>query len=289
MMPPAPLTPLFSAILSVSFVPLLPLPKLPTKTSDPSASPPGSVADMFAVPRPRPELPALPPLRPDVNSLGRDGEGAAPATPFHSLQSLQPGDRDWRKLENKTKTSWGFVKTETILRAPEPTRDAPFERGHWETEDTVNVSMIGPFYLFGQMVLGGEYAGDQEMKIIGRTALLYKIPMKDERAIDVRFGPTVKVADAMRADSLRDEAELWLEVKAVVPVYGPVGLEYVGEALPAYTPFDRPRVRQELGFVVPRDGGKVKLGARHRWQGAPDERAGNADMELFFGVEIFSK
>ena len=49
------------------------------------------------------------------------------------------------------------------------------------------------------------------------------------------------------------------------PLIGPLGLEYLGAALPALTPADRNQVNSDLALYLPVSGGKLRLGAKHQW------------------------
>src|SRR5207302_10657884 len=100
--------------------------------------------------------PYPPPLEPEVPGLPlltasspecRRGPDAGPV--FTLGGALYPGDRERRKLLSKTEGEWGALTSEVVLRAPEPAKDTPFERGEWSTEDTVKIPVTGPLSLFG--------------------------------------------------------------------------------------------------------------------------------------------
>jgi hypothetical protein len=232
---------------------------------------------------PIPGLPSLPPRVPDDGR--RTEEGGPVVTRW---DSLHPGDRERRKLLNKTEGEWGALTSETVLRAPEPSRETPFERGEWSTEDTLKIPVTGPLALFGQAVLVGDYAADQDMKVVGRTGVICKLPVWEGTALELRGGPAVKYNDALRPDKTHDQASVLLEVKATMPLSSTLGLEYLGEALPALTPIDRPRLNQDLGFAIPVSGGKLKLGAKHRWDYLQTDTrpSWTTNMEVYVGVEI---
>ena len=230
-------------------------------------------------------VPGLPPLPPSAPDESRRSEQTGPVVSL--WDSFHPGDRERRKLLNKTEGEWGALTSETVLRAPEPARETPFERGEWSTEDTLKIPVTGPLALFGQAVLTGDYAANQEMNVIGRTGVICKLPVWAGTALELRGGPAVKYNDALRPDKTHDQASVLLEVKATMPLTSMLGLEYLGEALPALTPVDRPRLNQDLGFAIPVSGGKLKLGAKHRWDYfTTDTRSGTTNMQLYLGVEI---
>src|SRR5438270_3999885 len=208
-----------------------------------------------------PEVPALPSLTAPASEARRPEDGA-PA--FTLGDALYPGDRERRKLLSKTEGEWGALTSEVVLRAPEPGKDTPFERGEWSTEDTVKIPVSGPLTLFGQAVLTGEYAANQEMNVVGRTGVICKLPVWAGTALELRGGPAVKYNDALRPGP-PNQASVLLEVKATMPPTSSLGLEYLGEALPALTPVEHPHLNQDLGLAIPVSGGKLKLGAKQRW------------------------
>jgi hypothetical protein len=204
-----------------------------------------------------------------------------------ALDALSPGDQERHKLSHKTEGEWGALTSQVVCRAPEPPKSVPYERGEWSTEDTLQVPVTGPFALYGQAVLAGEYAADQDMKVIGRTGVIWKMPVWGETPLEVRGGGTLKYSDALRLEKTRDQASFLLELKAKMLVTGNIGLEYNGSALPALTPVDKPAITHDLGLAIPVSGGKVKLGAKQRWEALQqDTRLWNTNMELYVGVEI---
>jgi hypothetical protein len=244
----------------------------------------GSAADLFTLRPPEvPILPGMPSLRPTVDDRVKSGD--APVI-IGFADSLRPGEWERRKLLNKTAGEWGQLNSEMVFRAPEPSRDAPFERGEWSTEEQLFVPVAGPFHMFGQLNMLGEYAADQEMKVIGRTGVMLKLPATQGTQIELRGGPKLQVKDAMGRERAPEQAEVLLEVQAKWPVLTGVGLEYIGEAQPGTTPLDRPRLAHDLGLAIPVSGGKFKLGAKHRLEGLQDNRAWTGNTELYLGVEI---
>ena len=241
-----------------------------------------SIRDPVIPPLPSPtQIPAAP---------GPRAEGAPPVAPapINSVESIQPGDRERRKFKTKADVAGGAtVASEFIFRAPEPTRDTPFERGEWSNEELIHVPVTGPIYVFGQVNLNGEYAANQEMRVVGRTGLSYRVPYSGKE-FELRGGPSIKVADALGQEPNRDATQFLLEVQCRTPLLGPLGFEYDGAALPAMTPFDRPELKQDFGLALPvqNGGGKFKVGAKQKWQGTGDSKLRAGLMELYIGLEI---
>lgn len=258
---------------------------------------PGSAAELFD-PNARPganNLPELPiPPRPNKPYVPQDENATTRPTstgqdPFSSSVWLgsKPADINRRKLKNQSENEWGIFASEFIWRAPEAGYDSPFERGEWSTEDLFAIPVTGPLYLFTEVSLGGEFAADQFMKVIGKTGMLWKLPVGEGPAIELRGGPTLKYNDALRPEKSRDQAAMLWELKARSPLIGPLNLEYLAEALPGLTAEERGQFNQDVNLFIPISGGKVKFGAKHRWEpGMPELRASNTLMQLYLGVEI---
>jgi hypothetical protein len=233
-----------------------------------------------AVPESRPEPRAGgPPTLPRPS--GSDDLFEAP-----TWAGIRHGDRERRKLKNSTEYDWGFSATEVIWRAPEPGYESPFERGEWSTEDLFAVPLSGPVYLFGEVTMLGEYSADQAMRVVGKTGVLWRVPVGEGAPVEVRGGPAVKYNDALRVDRSGEQGSVLWEVKAKAPLVGPIGLEYIGEALPGTTPEDRSQLKQDLSLFLPVSGGKLKLGAKHRWDGTEETRAADGFMQVYLGIEI---
>ena len=259
----------------------------------------GSAADLF-----NPQATPLPPAPPDVPEVPHHAKPpagepavAAPADPSASAaltapiwEGVKPNDRERRKHKSAAETDWGLMKSEFVWQAPERDKDSPFERGNWSTEDLFAVPLSGPLYVFGEVSMEGQYAADQAMKMAGKTGVLWRLPVTEKHAIEVRGGPTLKYNDAMKIEKGKDTGTMLWEVKAKAPLLlGPVGLEYLGEAQPAITPDARTQLQQDVNLFLPfNDGaGKFKIGAKHRWEpGTQEARSVSNLMQIYFGIEI---
>src|SRR5262245_26398509 len=263
----------------------------------PQTPEPGSVGELFTPPAQNATTPPVPgppgsPSPEAIPTRGRPVPATAPPDTLSArgsslLETMKPGDYERRKLKGTSELDWGFVNSEFVWRAPERGYDTPFDRGEWSTEDLVAVPMVGPFFVFGGVEMGGDYAADQKMNVIGRTGLLWKVPVNDSSAIVVRGGPSLKYNDALRLEKGNQQGSMLWEVKATAPLLlGPVGLEYLGAAQPAVTAVDRSQVNSDLALFVPVSGGTLKLGAKHKWlEGKAETRTVYNVMPQYLGFE----
>src|SRR5205823_13707183 len=146
--------------------------------------------------------------------------------------------------------------------------DSPVERGGWSTEDLFALPLTGPLYVFTEVSMEGQYATNQAMKVAGKSGVLFRVPVGDGTAIEVRGGPSVKYNDAYKVEKGKEQGTMLWEVKAKAPLLiGPLGLEYIGEAHPGMTPDEHSQLTQDLNLFLPFNGGagKFKVGAKHHW------------------------
>ncbi len=215
---------------------------------------------------------------------------AVSVAPLNSVHSLQPGDRERRTLKNKADVNAPVdLLTEFVFRSPEPLKETPFDRGEWSTEEFLRVPVTSAFSVFGQVSLNGDYVADQDMKVVGRTGVLYRVPVGGNTQFEFRGGPSIKMSDALRLEAARESAQFLLEVQCRWPILGQIGLEYDGAAQPAITPLDRTQLRQDLGLAFPmaNGGGKLKVGAKHKYETMnTDQRAWTGAMEVYLGFEL---
>src|SRR5258708_247077 len=197
-----------------------------------------------------PEAPPVPPVIPPpadkpaapVTVPSQDAGSILPEAP--TWAGIRSGDRERRKIKNQSEQEWGFMTSEFIWRAPDPGFDSPYERGEWSTADLFAVPVSGPLHVFTELSLGGEYAADQAMKVVGKTGFLWKMSLGEGKPLEVRSGPTLKYNDALHSQKTPTQASVLWEVKAKAPLVGPIGAEYLCAPLPGTTPDERSQVTQ---------------------------------------------
>jgi hypothetical protein len=183
---------------------------------------------------------------------------------------------------------WGILKAQSQVESAPPdagVRDA--ER--WQTEESMQVPVAGPLYLFGQFRAGHNTWTAQETSLTGRTGVGCKFrPIPGGEL--VVSGASVKsyAEDPLRPELLpREKSQMVLELQANYAVFGPVKVEYQGAATPALDPLERNRLNQDVRFAIPLGkGGHIRLGARHNWEAQPTPRPWTDGMQLYLGVGL---
>jgi hypothetical protein len=162
----------------------------------------------------------------------------------------------------------------------------PLQRREVRREDAWRCPVLGPFALFGQFDLDRGAATVEDLKVEGKTGVACTIPLGNAAEVVLRGGHDVTVNDVLRPGNNARSAWL-LEVQARWPLLAGVGLEYEGQAIPALTPLDHDRINQDVRLAFPvGNNGKLKVGARHKWEAAADPKAVTDSMEVYMGLEL---
>jgi len=202
---------------------------------------------------------------------------------FHLSSLWERASRDTRKVQTKTDIDWGDITSKIVFEAPR-TWDDPLRRQEWKREDSLNLNVVGPIFLYGNFGAGAESQAQQDMKVTGKTGLGCKIALLSEGEVVLRSGPSVTYTDPLQR--VREKSEWLLEVQARYPLLAGVGLEYQGSAAPALTPLDRDWINQDLHLAVPvGPGGKLQLGAKHRWENSTTQKPLSDGMQFYLGFE----
>jgi hypothetical protein len=197
-----------------------------------------------------------------------------------------------RNLRRQSEGSWGSLSSSTVLRDPGagPER-ASFEE-EWRTEQALRLQLYGPLFAFGQVGAGSKQAAAEELKVSGRTGVGCKLPSLFGAEMQLRGGSQMTCTDPQRPERLKEHSEFLFEVQYRQPLFGRIGLEYQGTAVPALDPTSRDptsrdRLDQDLGLAMPVGGaGKLRLGAKHRWENLPTPKPGADGMQLYLGLEL---
>jgi hypothetical protein len=199
-----------------------------------------------------------------------------------------PDGRGERKAKGQAGGDWGTLSAQTVVRdSAAPTWDDPLFKREWKTDQTWKRSVLGPFYLFGQLGANGDEVAAREVKVAGKTGLACKLPLVAGGEVTLRGGPSVSYADPVKTDRLKDRSEMLVEVQARWPLLARIGLEYQGTACPALSPLDRDWFDQDLRLAFPLGtAGKFKLGAKRHWENVPDPRPLADSVQLYLGLEL---
>jgi hypothetical protein len=170
---------------------------------------------------------------------------------------------------------------------PVPSWDDPLRQRQWQRNDSWRCDLAGPLYVYGQLGANSGEAAQADMKVSGQTGLGCKVPLGQDAEFLVRSGPSVTYTDPLRPIQVREQSQWLLEVQARYPLLWGIGLEYQGTAIPALSPQERDRLNQDLRLAFPvGSNGKLRLGARHKWENAPTPQPLSDGMQVYLGLEL---
>jgi hypothetical protein len=162
----------------------------------------------------------------------------------------------------------------------------PLARPEWKTDQAWRFSLPGPLFAFGQLA-GGSTEAQRDMKIAGKYGLGCKLEPMQGAEFTLRTGPALTYTDPLRPDFTKEKSEFLVEMLARVPLLGPLGLEYQGTASPALTPLEHDWLSHDLRLAAPVGAdGKLRLGAKCRWDDAANSKPLPDALQLYLGFEF---
>jgi hypothetical protein len=163
--------------------------------------------------------------------------------------------------------------------------DPSAKRG-WQADESWKLGVAGPLFAFGQASASADDALQQDARLNGRAGLACQLPLPVGELL-LRGGPGVNYSDVFRPDRVRERSAMLLEVQGRCPLLFGAAFEYEGTASPAMLPLDRDWASQEVRLALPVGAaGKLKFGARQRWDNVSDQHATTDGAQLFLGVEL---
>jgi hypothetical protein len=153
--------------------------------------------------------------------------------------------------------------------------------------------LTGPVFLFGQ-IHREEGAAPPASRLAGQTGVAWKVPAPGAAELLLRCGPELSPLGSLGLGRAPEHFALpvqphWLRLDAQCrwSLANELGLEYQGTACPAFNPWERDRISQDLRLVVPvgRDG-QLQLGARYSWESGDEAKPGPEGSQLYVGVRL---
>ena len=224
----------------------------------------------------------------EETNAGRDKEVTSPPTTINPWAEWERTQAP-KNVRNVSAGDWGSLTATSVVgdaTAP-PACEDPLRQPQWNTDGAWRCSVAGPLFVFGQFGGAGTEIAQQDTKVAGRTGVGCKWAPAEDAEFVVRGGPSVTYTDALRPDRMRERSEWLVEVQAHWPLLGKIGLEYQGTAAPALSPLEHDWIHNDLGLAAPLGAnGKVRVGARHRWDNVAEPKSTLDSMQLYFGLEL---
>jgi hypothetical protein len=235
--------------------------------------------------------PAFAPLIPPADPANLQPQPAPPPADASPTPGWGAQDGKPRQVNQKSEIGWASLTAQVeVTDALQPTFwDDPSWKRAWQTNQSLNLGVAGPFSLFGQLGANSDEASQANMKVSGRTGLACKVPVGPLAEVTVRSGPGVSYTNPLQPVRTTQRSDWLLEVQARWPLLFGIGLEYQGTATPSLTPLQQDSLNQDLRLAFPvGQGGKFKVGARRQWQGSLDQQrtTWTDSTQLYLGLEL---
>jgi hypothetical protein len=192
------------------------------------------------------------------------------------------------KFASQAEGFWGTVSGKQVLPdcGPVASWDDPTRKRTWQSEQDWRCPLAGPLAVFGKVGATSEEAAQRDLTLSGRTGLACQLGAPLGAELTLRGGPSLSCADPLRPEKAQPHREVFVEVQGRLPLFWGVGLEFQGNAVPALAPMDRDRVEQDVRLAFPfGETGKIKLGAKRRWESVPEAKPLPTATELYLGLE----
>jgi hypothetical protein len=148
-------------------------------------------------------------------------------------------------------------------------RQTPWRGDGWRAENSLNVPLPAAesLFVFGKFDSTGEVDDNRHVRMTGKTGLGWKWAPFAKSEVQFRSGPVMNVSDVYNPLRPQQKSQLSVELQAKTDLFGPLQLQYSGEALPALLDADRHTILQDLKLAVPFGSNReFHIGAKYRWQ-----------------------
>jgi hypothetical protein len=174
------------------------------------------------------------------------------------------------RLKLSRESAFDAAKVKASLELPDSRemQGAPFLARDWKGSHSVNVPLpvAESVFVFGEHESSGDALNNQSTKIKGRTGFGWKWSPFHGGELQVRTGTLVNYSDLYNPARPAEKSQLSVELQAKLALFGPLQLQYSGEALPALTAADRNSLLQDLKIALPFGTNReFQFGAKYRW------------------------
>jgi len=166
-------------------------------------------------------------------------------------------------------------------------RDEPALSRDWQAEQSLNLPLPlqESLFMFGQFATGGDVDHTQS-HVKGRTGLGWKYSPFGGTELQVRTGPVVSYTDDQQTRTL-ERSQLSVEMQAKLDLFGPLQLQYAGEALPSFAQADRHQLLQDVKVAVPFGTNReLSVGAKYRWEETLTPTPWLQRAEIYMGLRF---
>ena len=239
-------------------------------------------------------LPPLPPRQP-IWDIFHETPVSRPGEEFSDLLIRFPGktnsevrfDPGRYKLIRVSDTDFGKVSSNLDLPDPSDPRLLPYR--DWKAAHSLNLPLRASesVFMFGNFDSSGSSLDHQMVTMKGRSGLGVKMSPFDGSELQVRTGTLVSYADTYSSAKATERSQLSVELQAKLALFGPLQLQYAGEALPAMIQTDRHTLLSDLKLALPFGTNReLYLGAKYKWEDTLTPTPWVDRAQLYLGVKF---
>ncbi len=173
------------------------------------------------------------------------------------------------KLTREPLVELAKVQSNLDMADPREMREKPWRPGDWRAEESLSLPLpaTDKLFVFGKFDSTGETHDSRRLRMTGKSGFGLKWSPFEKSELQFRSGPVVNISDVYNPVRAQEKSQLSVELQAKLALFGPLQLQYSGEALPALIQTDRHQVLQDLKLAVPFGNNReFHFGAKYRWE-----------------------
>ena len=195
------------------------------------------------------------------------------------------------RLQHTGESLIEFGKLKAKLDLPDPTdlRELPYSARNWNAQESLNVPLpvVDSVFMFGQFDSKGDVYNNQQLTMKGKTGVGWKWSPFSRSELQLRTGPVVNYADVYNPVKSSEKSQLSVELQAKLDLFGPLQLQYSGEALPALVQADHRTLLQDLKIALPfGTNQELHIGAKYRWEDTLSSTPWLDRAQLYMGLKF---
>ncbi len=220
--------------------------------------------------------------------------GLRVVAPYQSIQWSNPSISSAR-LSLTQQSNLEYVRLQSKFDLPDSNEilSIPYFGRNWNAEQSINVPfpvslpVAEAMFVYGQMGSNGDAIDNQTTKLTGKTGLGWKWSPQNGYELQLKGGPLVAYADLYTPTRFHEPSQMSIELQAKMALFGPLQLQYTGEALPAMTATDHDQLKQDFKLAVPFGvGNQFYVGAKYKWDGPAPTTSWMDRAQVYFGLQF---
>jgi hypothetical protein len=196
-------------------------------------------------------------------------------------------DSDRFKLSQESSTNLGKVSSSLDLPDPRDPRTLPYR--DWKTTHALNMPLVGfeSIFMFSNVDSSGDSLDHQMINMKSRTGFGWKWSPFGGSELQLKTGTVMTYADTLSSTARSQErSQLSVALQAKLDLFGPLQLQYSGEALPAMAQSGR-TLLTDVKLAMPLGSNQeMYLGAKYKWEDSLAPTPWLDRAQLYMGLKF---